>query len=371
MTLNYTEIILIGFGVGIFLYLAELAWVYGGLAGYHSILKPDYFTPVSLIIAARDEEKNLKTNLKLWLAQKHDSFEVIVVNDCSYDNTAFLLKEYQRKHSHLQVINLEETNLFKGGKKQAISIGIKGAQFDRVLFTDADCKPNSEDWLASMNAQFSNQKKIVLGVGVYEKTKGILNYLIRTDAIQVAIQYMGMAARGFPYMGVGRNLAYDKKLFFEIGGFKKHIDLKWGDDDLFINETARGKNTAICAIPNAQTVSLAKKSWMDWFIQKRRHISTSGRYRFSTKILLSLKPARLVIYYSMLIAGLFLPVLRSSFIASALIVYFAHAFIFIFLRNKIGKVQAFYLFPIIEIVLFVLNILIYLSVWINKPKNWN
>ena len=371
MSFPYFELILIGFSVGTFLYLFELAWIWGGLAKFNSNFNPDYDTSVSLIIAARDEEKNLKENLKLWLGQNHNSFEVIVVNDCSYDDTGYLLTEYQRKYQHLQSIELCESKVFKGGKKHALFLGIKGAQFERIIFTDADCKPASKDWLALMNAQFTNQKKIVLGMGDYEKKKGFLNYLIRMDTLQIAIQYLGMAARGFPYMGVGRNLAYKKDLFFENRGFKKHIDLKWGDDDLFINQVSRGGNTTICAITEAQTISEPKMSFRDWFVQKRRHMSTAGRYRFATKMLVSIKPLRIALYYSTLIAGFFISGLNNSFLISAFIIYLLHVLIFVRLKNKIGKVNYFYVFPFVEITLFVVNILIYLSIWIRKPKSWN
>ena len=360
MFLFNIDIILIGFSIGTLLYLFELAWIWGGLAGFKSNEDPDYSTPVSLIIAARDEEINLKQNLELWLGQNHNSFEVIVVNDCSYDNTQHFLADFQRKFQHLQVVSLEETNIFKGGKKHALSLALKAAQFERVLFTDADCKPSSNDWLALMNAQFTDQKTIVLGMGLYEKKKGMLNYLIRMDALQIAIQYLGTASRGFPYMGVGRNLAYNKKLFFVVGGFKKHIELKWLDDDLFINKIANSNNTTICAIPDAITISKPKTSFSEWITQKRRHMSTSGRYPFGTKLLISIKPIRMLIYYSMLICGLLIPELFNSFIISASIIYLAHVLIFLVLKNKIGKVDEFYVFPFAEFTLFVNNILIYL-----------
>ena len=371
MILSNIVIILIGFTIGTLLYLFELAWVWGGLAGFKSNEVADYNTSVSLIIAARDEEENLKENLDLWLNQNHNSFEVIVVNDCSYDNTEYLLNEYQRKSQHLQIVSLEETKIFKGGKKHALFMAIKGAQFQRLLFTDADCKPGSKDWLATMNAQFTDQKKIVLGIGFYEKKKGLLNYLIRMDALQIAIQYMGTAARGFPYMGVGRNLAYKKQLFFDVGGFKKHIDLKWGDDDLFINQIADKNNTTICGLPEAQTISTPKTSVSSWFAQKRRHMSTAGRYSIGTKLMISLKPARILIYYSMLISGLLIPELFRPFLISAIIIYIAHILIFLVLKNKIGKVDKFYVFPFAEIALFVVNILLYFSIWMKKPKSWN
>lgn len=363
----FIEVIFI---IACLLYLFELAWIWGGLVQFKPNYTPDFETPMSLIIAARDEELNLKKHLELWLRQYHKAYEVIVVNDCSGDNTEFLLAEYQRKFPHLQVINLKESNVFKGGKKYALTLGLKGAQFERVVFTDADCKPSSEYWLGSMNAQYDEANEIILGIGQYEKEKGFLNYLIRMDTIQIAIQYLGLAARSHPYMGVGRNLAYTKEIFFENGGFKKHHYIKWGDDDLFINQVATGENTTLCPIPEAMTISEAKESFSDWFAQKRRHMSTSGKYNAITKLLLGIKPLRIVLYYSFLVLGLFHEELKISFLISALILYLTQALIFIVLKKKIGPVELAALFPLTELLLFVINVLIYISIWLKKPTKW-
>lgn len=364
------QLVVIFFILACVLYLFELAWIWGGLAQYRPVLEPDFETAVSVVIAARDEELNLRDNLEIWLSQHHYSYELIVVNDCSDDDTEYILAEYQRKFPHLQVINLRESNVFKGGKKYALTLGIKGAQFERIIFTDADCIPSSPYWLGCMNAQFSESKKIVLGFGQYVKTGGFLNYLIRMDTVQTAVQYLGLASRDNPYMGVGRNLAYTKDIFFEANGFKGHQYIKWGDDDLFINQVARGNNTAICPIPEAATLSIAKESFMDWFGQKRRHMSTSVKYRWKTKLLLGIKPFRILFYYTFLVIGLSFADLKISFLISALIIYLAHTLIFIVLKKKLGPIENAGIFPLSEIILFLINLLIYISTWLKKPTKW-
>ena len=87
-------------------------------------------------------------------------------------------------------------------------------------------------------------------------------------------------------MGVGRNLAYKKSLFFNNKGFASHIHIPSGDDDLFIREVATSKNVAIAVNRSSQTLSEAKTTWSSWFRQKTRHLSTSGYYTFSHKFLL-------------------------------------------------------------------------------------
>lgn len=372
MTISPLFIFQLGIGVGVFLYGLELVWMYLGLAFSNDRNQsPDDQTPISLIIAARDEEEQLRKHLPLWLNQKHACYEVIVVNDCSYDQTKNLLAEYQRKYPHLHVVNMEDTALFKGGKKIALSMGIKGAQFERLIFTDADCYPTSKRWLAEMNGRFSDKIDVVLGMGQYEKRKGFLNYLIRMDTFQIAIQYLGMAASGFPIMAVGRNLGYKKSLFDKHQGFKSHMQIKWGDDDLFINEAARGQNTSICVHPWSQTLSIPKDKWRKWIDQKRRHMSVSQHYRFLNKVLFMIKPLRIMIYYSSIIFGLIFQLPYNFLILTTSLVYIAHIALLILLQKRIGKIEGLLFFPLTEGVLLLFNTLIYITLWFKKPKTWS
>ena len=89
-----------------------------------------------------------------------------------------------------------------------------------------------------MQSNFLHQTQIILGYGKYISEPGLLNKWIRTDTTYIAMQYLAMAIKGRPYMGVGRNMAYRKSLFFERKGFASHLNLASGDDDLFVNENA-------------------------------------------------------------------------------------------------------------------------------------
>jgi len=250
---------------------------------------------VSVIIAARNEEDNLYNNLEYILTQDYPEFEVIVVNHQSSDDTKHILGALQKQYTHLKVIEIERNRHLKIGKKLPITLGVKGAKYENLLFTDADCRPASNQWLKGMAACFSEKKDIVLGYGPYQKTKGLLNALIRFDTIQIAINYFSFALNGMAYMGVGRNLAYKKSVFQTVGGFKSHYGIASGDDDLFIRDAAKRGNTAICIAPETYCFSESKTTWRDWFKQKQRHYTTSGHYKVITKLLLGFFPLALLI----------------------------------------------------------------------------
>lgn len=255
------------------------------LAFYKSAARAGAQQPVSVIICAWNEEDNLRKNLQSILEQDYPTFEVIVVNDHSLDETDLLLQAWQVKYKHLRVVNLNRDNSLIRGKKFAISMGIKGAQYEDLIFTDADCMPTSSLWLQHM-AQALNNKDLVLGFGGFEKKPGLLNKLYRYESVHIAMQYMSYALAGLPYMGVGRNLAYKKELFFRTKGFIKHRHIASGDDDLLVNEVATGQNTTIQLNTQAHTISAPALSFSAWWLQKRRHLSTGSFYKTSSKILL-------------------------------------------------------------------------------------
>jgi poly-beta-1,6-N-acetyl-D-glucosamine synthase len=257
--------------------------------------------PVSLIICARNEAENLKKFLPSILEQNYADYEVIVVNDCSEDNSYLILGNYLLQYPHLRVSTVNKDPKFTHNKKFAQFIGIKAARNDLLLFTDADCQPQSDNWLENMISHFHGKTDFVLGYGGYLKGKGFLNRYIRYDSLSIAIQYLGMAIRGIPYMGVGRNLAYRRSLFFANNGYGAHNHLISGDDDLFVNSNATGINTTVEYRKESHTRSVPSKSWKEWMIQKKRHLTTAPYYRLRDKILLVIEPVTRVLFYSSLV----------------------------------------------------------------------
>jgi cellulose synthase/poly-beta-1,6-N-acetylglucosamine synthase-like glycosyltransferase len=257
--------------------------------------------PVSVIICARNEEDNLRDLLSSVLEQDYPDYEVIVVNDCSEDNSYDILGDYLEKYPHLKVSNITRDPKFTHNKKFAQFIGIKAAKNEILLFTDADCKPASNNWIRGMVCHFEVTTDFVLGYGGYLRKKGILNRYIRYDCMTIAMQYFGMAIKKLPYMGVGRNLAYRRSFFFDKKGFGNYSHLVSGDDDLFVNSNALPDNTSVEFRKEAHTRSVPAASCKEFFKQKTRHLTTVRYYKLIHKILLFSEPATRVAFYSLLI----------------------------------------------------------------------
>ncbi|MFW6100511.1 MAG: glycosyltransferase [Bacteroidota bacterium] len=278
--------------------------IYARIWFYREPPEPSAFPPVSVVICAKNEEVNLEKNLPAVLEQDYPDFEVIVVNDGSSDDSDMVLTRLQHQYKHLHSTEIKKDQKFAHGKKLAVTVGIKKAKHDWLLFTDADCYPAGQNWIRSMAKNFDDKTSLVLGYGGYQSRRGFLNTLIRYDTLTIALQYFTYALAGFPYMGVGRNLAYRKQLFYKNKGFAGHYHLNSGDDDLFVNQTARKHNTRVQISKDASVVSDPHKSFTQWFKQKRRHLSTASYYRKKTKWRLLTETCSRIIFYVFFVLSL-------------------------------------------------------------------
>ncbi len=295
---NPNYIILVAFGFTLLIQLFYYLFYYSRILFYRKNKNTNSKKePISVIICARNEEENLEKNLPSILDQDYPDYEVIVVNDCSEDDSEFVIERLQKKYKHLRTTIIKQDEKFYHSKKLALTIGIKAAKNDLLLLTDADCVAESNKWIEQMQKRFTNKNNIVLGYGGYIRRRKIINNLIRFDTLFIAIQYLTFALAKRPYMGVGRNLAYRKSLFFDNKGFASHNHIQSGDDDLFINQVANRKNTRVVITRESVTRSEAEPNFSSWFRQKKRHNSTSSLYKFKTKWRLFWETFSRVLFY--------------------------------------------------------------------------
>jgi cellulose synthase/poly-beta-1,6-N-acetylglucosamine synthase-like glycosyltransferase len=299
---NLITWILIGlFILSAVIQLAYFLFTYSALITFKPGKRNPKKYPVSVIICTRNEAENLRKFLPRVLEQDYPQFEVIVVNDGSTDDTDIILGELASRYEKLRITAIPVNEKFRHGKKLAVTVGIKAAIYDHLIFTDADCYPVGKDWIKTMTGRFTKKKSIVLGYGPYERHKGLLNRLIRYETFFTAMQYLSMAIKGNPYMGVGRNMAYHKNLFFANKGFASHYHLQSGDDDLFINEVANKNNTTVEFVRDSQTVSVPERRFRDWFRQKQRHLKSGSHYKRSSKFRIGAEMASRTLFYGLLL----------------------------------------------------------------------
>ena len=216
-----------------------------------------------------------------------------------------------------------------------------------------------------------NETTIALGYGSYSKlNNSLLNAVIRYETVFAAMQYLGYALRGNPYMGVGRNLAYTTKQFYDINGYMGHMKIMGGDDDLFVNEAATGKNTAVVLDPEAFTVSEPKREWKDWWIQKKRHINTAKHYKLKHKLTLGLFFLSQVLFLIFMILGFAFGLQWQAILSLVLLRYII---VMIFVGKGLSRFRESELIPFIpflELVLIFCQLGLFVSNKSSQPKRW-
>ena len=365
------DFIFLIFIVTVLIQLFYYLFVFGKFAYAKTQKSTPKKVPISVIVCAKNEAENVIRFIPLLAEQNYPDYEIILIDDASSDATPEIFEEFEKQYSNVRLVKVENNEAFWGNKKYVLTLGIKASKKDYLLFTDADCYPTSKEWITQMSSQFTLHRTIVLGYGSYEKIAGsFLNKIIRFETMLTAIQYFSWAKMGYPYMGIGRNLAYKKEEFYNVNGFIDHMKIRSGDDDLFINQVAKRKNTAICFSPESFTLSQPKTTFNDWFVQKRRHVSTASFYKPFDKI-------QLTLFYISQFLFIFLSIILLAFqyqwIVVLSIIGFRYLFTWITLGFSAGKLKekdVMYWFPIIEIVVIFTQLNIFITNIFSKPVYW-
>ncbi|MEZ4804478.1 MAG: glycosyltransferase [Bacteroidia bacterium] len=266
------------------------------------------WTPVSIVVCAQNEIDNLKILIPALLEQDYPKFELIIIEDASWDESKEYLEELEENESRLKVVYITE-GMKKNylGKKLGLSLGIKASKNPILIFTDADCVPESKMWLKHMAFPYhqNSNTEIVLGYSPFEKANTLINLISRMDNAYTGLMYLSFANKKQAYMGVGRNLSYKRDLFFKNNGFAKHLHIAPGDDDLFVNQNCNAKNTAICIHTEAFVNTHAKTSFYTWFRQKKRHNFAGKYYKSKDQFKLGLYASFHALLWISFVANLF------------------------------------------------------------------
>ncbi|WP_242927624.1 glycosyltransferase [Pontibacter vulgaris] len=330
----------------------------------------DVKRPVSVIVAAHNELENLMQLLPALIDQEYPEFEVILVNDRSEDDTEFYTYELERQFPNFRVVTIKRTPEYLNPKKYALALGIRAAKYEHLLFTDADCMPCSNHWIDKMQSGYKNGTEVVLGYSPYAQIKGFLNDLIRFETLLTAIQYLSHANKGHAYMGVGRNLSYTKTCFFKNKGFASHIKTTGGDDDLFVRDAARNSKVSIVISKDSQTASIPKKTFREWVIQKRRHLSVGGQYKAADRRRIGAFVASNILFYILICVLLVLNSHLAILGAIAGFRYLAVFPVYVLAARRLGEKISLPLLLVLDLVYFFYYMILGVSVLMYKKFRW-
>ncbi len=385
---------LIVLGIMALLYLGLLSWMVLKVVSYQVEKTQGDGPPLSLVIAARNEALNLPGLIRSVAKQQYqEGLEIVLVLDrCTDDSVAVaksLRQEVQSDRIDFRIIEISETPSGWAPKKWALTQGIKAARHECMVFTDADCEPES-DWLQSVGELYIRHQAsysvevggkdespkpfpdpIILGLSPYRKLPGLLNALIRFETYYTAVQYMAWAVMGQPYMAVGRNLAYSKSLFQKVGGFERHKGRLSGDDDLLVNSLAEVKPSPevyLNLYPKGKVISEPETTWKSWIGQKLRHLSAGTGYRSQALLILGFFHGVHAIFY----ISLTLVLCCTPWTIEALGVYLGRTVLAWFLLALPASKWAFQApllwYPLLDLLYFFYNLFMVPASLFHQPK---
>lgn len=324
-TFNMVELILLS-AAGV-LCIIQLVYYFGLYNRIHTRNKATrneevHFTqeypPLSVILSARNDAEKLRKLLPAILEQDYPQFEVIVINDASSDETEDLLGAMEEKYPHLYHSFTPESARYISHKKLSLTLGIKASKYDWLVFTETNCLPASNQWLKLMARNFTPHTQIVLGYSGYDRTKGWLHKRVAFDTLFNSLRYLGFALAGKPYMGIGRNLAYRKELFFQQKGYSSYLNLQRGEDDLFINRIATDTNTRVETDFNATMRIQPVEYYKSWREERISYMATARNFRGIERYLLGFETLSRLLFYAVCVAGMVFGILHFHWLVAGL-----------------------------------------------------
>jgi cellulose synthase/poly-beta-1,6-N-acetylglucosamine synthase-like glycosyltransferase len=241
---------------------------------------------VSIIVAARNEEKNICQLLQCLSNQTYSHYEVIIINDRSTDKTAQLVADFEKNCSNITHIDIKSLQNDMPAKKNALRAGIEISKGEILCFTDADCFPTTK-WVEELVKSFEPDVGLVAGYSPYQipnsqtSKAGFFNKLlskfISYEEFRAAIWAAGSIGWNIGWLCTGRNLAYRRKVYDEVNGFEKIKMSISGDDDLFLQLVRRQTVWKINYVKTRESFVLTVPPMSFWsFVeQRKRHFSAA------------------------------------------------------------------------------------------------
>jgi len=328
--------------------------------------------PVSVIMVVKDAAAALLKTLPRLLNQRYPTFELVIVNDNSKDDTKLLLLEYQQQYENIHVVNLDSAVTSIRGNKYAMSIGIRCAKYENLIFTDAECAPTSVHWLEYMATQFADNKQVVLGYSTYARRNSPFNRMLHFDNMISAIQYFSLALAHSTYRGDHKNMGFTKTSFYNQKGFASHNHLVYGDEDIFISKASKKNNTAVVYSQDAFTV-LQRAAYYNYWVHHKEGLLYTRKYnKPRNRFLLNMYAIINLLFYASLALAIVWTykniVLLSVVLGIALLRIISMYLVFGFSAKRLNEKQTIPALLFYDLIFAILNPIYYLSAHLHHQR---
>jgi glycosyltransferase involved in cell wall biosynthesis len=218
------------------------------LAFYKLPSPEDKNIPISIVIVERNEEENLKKNLAGWLSLDYPTYEVLVVDDFSEDNSLTTIGLLKLQYPRLKLTGLSQETRYS--QKLSRNLALKAASFSEVVFVSPSMQMPEGHWLTGIAGAFANGKNVVVGYTGLVPSKGFFHILYRIESFFQQTESMAFCLNGLPYVVNEENVAFRKQAYFDINGFAGKISEEYLNLELVLNDIIKRKENAILPAGN-------------------------------------------------------------------------------------------------------------------------
>ena len=340
------------------------------LAFYKKTFEETEEKPVSVVIIANNQYRDVNENLAAFLEQAHRKYEVVLVVDNSEDGTMELAEEFTAKYPHLRIVELTQSLNWFSGRKFPLSLGIKSAYSDLILLTDITCRPANDHWITQMTSAMQPGREIVLGYSSWRTTSKI-NKWLRFTAFYDALLYLSAALSGIAFKGIGRNLSYTRELFYRNKGFSAHYTIIAGDDELFVNKTATRKNVSVQLSAASRIDQVRPVTFRQWLQSEQTRLRIRRYFKLGHRLLIVTYNASLLLFYAIFTALLMLKAPWISVAAIFALRLINQLILFGLIQKRLHEKNLLLLTPLFEILLLLIDFFIRLRLLFSPKRKWH
>lgn len=304
-----------------------------------------------IVLTSGCDAELLASNIPLMMSQNYPDFEIIVVNADASESVDDAMILLQVEYPQLRSTFIPDSTANVSKRKLGITLGVKAAKNDIVVVTSAKCRPQSDLWLRCIGRHFDDYTDVVLGYSHndHNNDRGLGHRYRTFDNCDDASRYLAAAIHGNTYRACANNVAYKRSAFFAVKGFSSSLNLKYGDDDIFISEIADGDNVAVELSPESILVEHNDSFAYTSKLNKERHFFTQKFLRSRIPGIRLLTNVAYYLYLLLAAAGVAYPAmlylngdgewLKPTVLASvAAAIYLTETLIFIFAKRRTATV---------------------------------
>jgi cellulose synthase/poly-beta-1,6-N-acetylglucosamine synthase-like glycosyltransferase len=307
---------------------------------------------ISIIIAARNEEKHLPSLLESLISQNFpkENYEIIVIDDRSEDKTAEIVNEYKHKNSNITLLQIKNESKNLIGKKGAVDKGIRAAKNDILAFTDADCVP-TQNWLLQISNHFTEDTDIVAGYSFINYKNRFFQFLKNLERSSIFAIVAGSFGWNWGITITAGNMAYRKELFYKVGGFGDIGTVRSGDDDLMIQKMGKFAHRMKFMFHPDSVINTGRDSTTSSQMNQETRRGSKWRYYPTSVKIMTL----FIFVYYLIFIGCFLGFLFGKLSTILLIIIIILKIIPEFLLitlflSRIKRLRLMWVFPIAELI---------------------